>query len=105
MSNWPEVPGYEELEAVLRAAYEQASAGKGADRHANGNPFHEQRMQGISDLLKSERGMAYQVCKKIAEGIDLPTEAAVEKELLGAIVYTAGMIIWRRRHASAPAEN
>ncbi|QNJ57361.1 hypothetical protein Dolphis_55 [Pseudomonas phage Dolphis] len=104
MSTWPQVPGYEQLEAVLREAYEQASAGKGADRHANGLPFHEQRMQGISDLLNSERGMAYQVCKKIAEGIDLPSDAAVERELLGAIVYTAGIIIWRRRHASAPSE-
>ncbi len=97
MSNWPQVPGYEQLEAVLRAAYDQASAGKGADRHANGLPFHEQRMQSISDLLDSDRGMAFQVMKKIAEGLDLPTDDAVERELLGAIVYTAGIVIWRRQ--------
>lgn len=85
---------YARLQAVLDAAYQQASAGKGAVRHANGLPFEEQRMISISRLLKSERGMAYQVCKKVAEGLDLPTHDARVKELLGAINYIAGIVVY-----------
>lgn len=91
-------PGYEQLAAVLQAAFDQAANGKGAERHANDLPFHEQRMQGISGLLNTDGGMAYQVCKKILEARDMP-HAARERELLGAIVYTAGMVIYHRgRH-------
>ena len=35
-------PGYEALAAVLQRAYDQASKGKGKDRHASGEPFTEQ---------------------------------------------------------------
>lgn len=88
------VPGYERLALVLSKAYEQSAMGKGKERHGDGLPFHEQRMQQISELLKSPKGMAYQVCKKVAEGLDLQTHEAQVKELLGAIVYTAGIIIF-----------
>lgn len=88
-------PGYEQLAAVLQAAFDQAAKGKGAERHANDLPFHEQRMQSISGMLDSDAGMAYQVCKKIAEARGMPHDAR-ERELLGAIVYTAGMIIYHR---------
>ena len=92
------VPGYEQLAGVLEQAYDQAATGKGKERHANNLPFHDQRIQGISDLIGTERGLAYQAMKKITEGMDLPTQEAMERELLGAIVYVAAMIIWRRRH-------
>lgn len=94
-------PGYEQLAAVLQAAFDQAANGKGAERHANDLPFHEQRMQGISGLLNTDGGMAYQVCKKILEARDMP-HAARERELLGAIVYTAGMIIYHRERHIEP---
>lgn len=88
--------GYEKLFDVLIAAHDQAAKGKGRDRHANNLPFHEQRMQQISTLLNSPDGMAYQVAKKVAEGLQMPNADARERELLGAIVYTAGIIIWLR---------
>lgn len=88
--------GYEQLADVLQAAFNQAAEGKGAERHANGLPFHEQRMQTISTLLDSDAGMAFQACKKITEGMGL-SHAARERELLGAIVYIAGMVIFHRK--------
>lgn len=87
-------PGYERLVAVLKAAHDQAAMGKGADRHANGLPFHKQRMQQISVLLDSPDGMAYQVAKKVAEGLDLPTHERQLAELYGAINYIAGIVIF-----------
>lgn len=80
---------------MLAAAYSQAAQGKGAERHANGLPFHEQRMQGISQLLGSADGMAFQAVKKMTEGLGLE-HAARERELLGAINYLAGMVIFFR---------
>lgn len=87
-------PNYDSLRDVLDAALLQAQGGKGAERHAKGDPFESQRMQSISRLLGSERGMAYQACKKVAEGLDLPTHQARVKELLGAINYIAGIVIY-----------
>jgi|GEM_PF-1299642 len=89
-----DVPGYESLRDVLEAAYDQAARGKGKERHAQDLPFHEQRMQSISRLIGSERGMAYQVCKKVTEGMDLSTPEARRRELLGAINYIAGILIY-----------
>lgn len=88
--------GYDQLEAVLRAAYEQASAGKGKERHATAAPFGEQRMQTIANLLDSDAGMAHQAIKKLAEGLQFTDPAAREKELLGAIVYIAGILVRQR---------
>lgn len=97
-------PGYEQLAEVLQAAFSQAAEGKGAERHANGQPFHEQRMQTISTLLGSDAGMAFQVCKKVTEGMALP-HAARERELLGAIVYIAGMVIFHRQREEARVDH
>jgi hypothetical protein len=93
----PRVEGYETLESVLDAAYAQAAHGKGKERHANNLPFHKQRMQSISDLLDSDEGMAYQVIKKMTEGLQFTDPAAREKELLGAIVYIAGIVVRQRQ--------
>ena len=92
-----DVPGYEQLADVLVAAYGQASAGKGAERHADGKPFHEQPMQTGSDLLGTDAGLAFQAIKKIREGSNFEDADRFEREMLGAINYVAGMIIWRRR--------
>ncbi|WP_460803435.1 hypothetical protein [Microbulbifer agarilyticus] len=88
------VPGYEKLGDVLRRAYKQAAAGKGNDRHAQGQPFHEQPMQRISQLLDADGGMAFQAIKKIQEARRLPTRERKIAELLGAINYIAGMVIF-----------
>lgn len=89
------VAGYEELSAVLLRAFEQAAKGKGKERHANGEPFHEQVMQtgahrfGVGALL-------FQAFKKSEESQRLPHDRAVA-ELLGAIVYLAGAVIHMER--------
>lgn len=95
-STWPAAPGYEQLAAVLQDAHNQAAYGKGDERHASGLPFHEQRMQQISTQLDSDKGMAYQVCKKMTEGLQFDDHARREAELLGAINYLAGIVIFHR---------
>ena len=92
-------PGYESLAAVLQAAFNQAAEGKGAERHANGKPFHEQPMQVGSDLLGTDAGLAFQAIKKLREGSAFEELERWEREALGAINYIAGMVIWRRRQA------
>lgn len=87
------VDGYEQLEGVLARAYIQASCGKGAERHASGEPFHDQPMQTISALVGSNDGLRFQAVKKIHESARLDKAAAV-RELLGAINYIAGAIIY-----------
>ena len=85
--------GYEALAGVLRRAFEQASAGKGKERHANGKPFTEQPMLSINRTLGSIDGMLYQAAKKSAEARGLPTTERAVAELLGAINYLAGAVI------------
>lgn len=85
------VPGYERLADVLRRAYDQASRGKGAERHSRGEPFHNQviiegaRRFGTGALL-------FQAFKKSEESQRLPKDRAVA-ELLGAINYLAAAVI------------
>lgn len=85
------IPGYECLADVLQRAYSQAAVGKGAERHAQGEPFDKQVMQdmarrfGVGALL----GQAF---KKSEESQRLPHDRAVA-ELLGAINYLAGAVI------------
>jgi hypothetical protein len=87
-------PNYVSLKKVLEKAYTQAAHGKGAERHARGNPFEEQHMQTISTLLDTDRGMAFQAIKKLTEGLDMTDPDARERELLGAINYIAGIIVF-----------
>ena len=97
--------GYDELAAILLDAFKQASEGKGAERHANDLPFDSQPMQSISDIFDSDKGMAFQVVKKLREGLDMPEYDRLERELLGSIVYTAGIILWhKQRNAARPAK-
>lgn len=87
-----EPTGYEGLQAVLDDAFAQAAHGKGKERHACDRAFEDQPMQQISNLLQSNDGMAYQAIKKIQEAQRMD-KAAAERELLGAIIYVAGMVI------------
>ena len=86
-------PGYEKLAEVLQRAFEQASAGKGKERHASaGVPFEDQPMSSINRTLGSIDGFLYQAAKKAAEARRLPAGRA-QAELLGAINYLAGAYI------------
>jgi hypothetical protein len=51
-------------------------------------------MQTISKLLDTEGGMLYQSIKKMQESRRLPTTERRVAEILGAIVYAAGAIIY-----------
>ena len=84
---------YAGLRNVLDRAFDQAASGKGADRHANGLPFDQQPMQTISQLVGSSDGLRYQAIKKIQEAGRMDKDAAI-RELLGAINYIAGTIIY-----------
>jgi len=92
-------PGYEELAEVLQRALDQAQLGKGAVRHAQNHTFGDQPMQAIADLV-GPGFMAGQAIKKVQESQRLEPDAA-ERELLGAIVYCAGLIIHRRGERTA----
>lgn len=89
-------PGpYNSLATVLREAFEQASAGKGKERHAKTDePFERQ----IICEVRRRVGSGYtkgQAVKKIYESDRLEGERGVA-ELLGAINYLAAEIIVRR---------
>lgn len=84
-------PGYEKLADVLERAYAQAACGKGKDRHAAGEPFHEQVMQ-IGARKFGTGALLFQAFKKSEESQRLPHDRAVA-ELLGAINYLAGAVI------------
>ena len=84
---------YASLYDVLSRAYQQASSGKGNERHGQALPFEQQPMQSISGLLGTHGGLLYQAVKKVQESQRLPHDAAVF-ELLGAINYLAGAVIY-----------
>ena len=60
-------------------------------------------MQSISKLLDSPEGMAYQVVKKMTEGLQFDGHKRREKELLGAINYLAGIVIYFREASDSKA--
>lgn len=83
-------PPYANLQRVLLLALEQASGGKGAQRHGQGKPFDRQPMLEISRMLNgSPIGCMYQAIKKTQEASRMDVDAA-QRELLGAINYLAG---------------
>ena len=85
--------GYNELAKVLARAFEQASGGKGKERHASeGVPFEDQPMNSINREAGSIDGYLYQARKKSLESKRLPAGRA-QAELLGAINYLAGAVI------------
>jgi hypothetical protein len=87
---------YHALWLVLDEAYKQASEGKGKERHSQGEPFEEQPMQAISKLVGSSAGMEFQAIKKIQESTRMAETDRRIHELLGAINYIAGTIIYLR---------
>jgi hypothetical protein len=85
---------YHTLERVLTDAMEQASRGKGKERHADGEPFENQKICVIGRWLKDSpvAGPLQQAVKKTVESSRLSGERAIN-ELRGAINYLAAAII------------
>ena len=93
------VEGYECLAEVLRRAYDQASTGKGNDRHSTGQPFDKQPILTIQGVVGSGFALG-QAMKKMEEATRLPPGRDLA-ELLGAINYIAGAYIHlERAHCS-----
>ena len=87
-------PNYETLARILKMAYEQASGGKGKERHANGKSFDDQPIMTIT----RNKGLGFptgQAEKKLGEActlLKLKGKDAAIRELLGVINYTAAAI-------------
>lgn len=84
-------PQYAGLQRALAAAYNQAAAGKGKERHANGKDFDRQPIMEIGRMV----GPGYQLgqaMKKAQESTGMLYRGEPERaqaELLGAINYLA----------------
>jgi hypothetical protein len=80
--------GYAALRYVLKMALEQASVGKGKERHATDKPFDRQPMLEIGRMVGPGFCLG-QAIKKAQEASRMEPDAA-QRELLGAINYLAG---------------
>ena len=89
-------PKYDSLYKVLLAAYNQASCGKGKERHQlnNEEPFENQKICEIARRLSVDYNLG-QAVKKIYESKRL-TEGRDIAELYGAINYIAAAIIVKK---------
>lgn len=91
-----DVPGYDRLRDVLLQAFNQAALGKGKDRHANDLVFEDQPMQTIA----ADHGIGFitgQARKKTEEALGMlqrGDHSAAVKEILGAMNYLAGAVIY-----------
>jgi len=93
---------YTSLQRILDKAFEQASAGKGKERHATeGEPFEKQQIVEIGKRLKDNpaAGPLFQAVKKIYESGRLDDERGIH-ELYGAINYIAAAILMREKQNS-----
>lgn len=90
MAKWADAPddGYLPLRRVLALAHEQASSGKGAQRHGQGQPFDRQPMLEIGRMVGPGFCLG-QAIKKAQEASRMEPDAA-KREILGAINYLAG---------------
>jgi hypothetical protein len=84
---------YIKLSEVLDMALEQASSGKGKERHASEESFEKQQICQIPRWQGSIDFDTGQAIKKCLEVNRLSTNEAKIRELLGAINYIAAAII------------
>jgi hypothetical protein len=88
-------PKYTALAAIFRDAFDQASYGKGKDRHAQGERFEDQPILDIG--RRRGRGFVLgQAEKKIGEAdrmVNRGEHGAARRELLGALNYIAAAVI------------
>lgn len=96
-----ENPNYDALMSVLMDAFSQATEGKGAERHAAGMNFEDQDMMKIMNEYGPDFAFG-QALKKIREGRRLGTKR-LRHELIGAIVYLAGAVVWIDKEATKEA--
>lgn len=91
--------GYAILRSILDDAFAQAAHGKGKERHANGRDWDRQPIAEIGRMVGPGFN-AGQAMKKLQESIGMMQRgdlAAAERELLGAIVYAASVIMLVRQ--------
>ena len=96
--------GYELLANILTDAFEQASAGKGKERHGRGLPWHEQAILTLGRQY-GPGGTGFQAAKKIGEAMGMIERGeyeAAEREILGTIVYAAATVALVREKAKRP---
>ncbi len=92
---------YSELRFVLGEALEQASGGKGKERHANeGERFEHQQIVRLGYWSGNAGFQIGQAIKKAMESQRLPADRAVA-ELLGAINYAAAAVVVIRQLSEA----
>lgn len=86
--------GYDALLKVLKEAYDQASIGKGRERHAHGGkPFTDQQI--LTGQRKYGMGFALgQADKKMEEAFHMPKWSSARRDLLGALVYVSAAILF-----------
>ena len=86
-----ENPDYAGLGRALGAAYNQAAAGKGKERHANGQPFERQPTMEISRMVGPGYALGQAMKKSQEAGRMLSREEhdRAQAEMLGAINYLA----------------
>ena len=90
---------YDKLAGVLADALLQASNGKGKERHARyGERFEDQRMMRIARSIGPEF-LAGQATKKIEESMGMDDPRRSVHDLLGAINYIAGLVLFMRERA------
>ena len=82
---------YISLRYVLELAVDQAANGKGKERHANGEPFDQQKICKISRAVGVGFALG-QALKKAEESVRLNKDAGL-REILGAINYLAAAYI------------
>ncbi len=88
-------PGYEKLHEVLQRAMKQAALGKGKERHASGEPFHEQPICVIARWvgIGAQLGQAIKKSRESIRLLNIKGPEAAVFEILGAINWLAAAVI------------
>ena len=86
-----DVPEYAALSRSLSAAYNQAAAGKGKERHANGKAFDRQPIMEIARMVGPgyQLGQAMKKAQEASGMLSRNEPDRAQAELLGAINYLA----------------
>jgi hypothetical protein len=107
MNNKPLVDDrYNALARILGDAMNQASSGKGKERHADGERFENQKICVINRWLHGSpiAGPLFQAVKKAVESSRMTYDAAI-RELYGSINYiAAGILLLEELKASEKQE-